>query len=240
MTIQPINSGLTVQRIYQYFCDSIISEDLKPGDMLPSEGQLAEAFNVGRGTVREAKKMLTAVGVFEERRGQGTFVATTVKPTMFNPLIFSLIIDSQSPENDGNKDIYELRVMYETAAMELVIDKATDNQIMQVVKCVEESIDSYKNGITDVNFYLQNEYQFHSKIYEITGNALIFRIGCVINDLFRTSMLKALKKENGIIACNDNHMRICKCLLSRDKQAIKAAILESNADLKNHASSTPF
>ena len=45
MTIQPINSGLTVQRIYQYFCDSIISEDLKPGDMLPSEGQLAEAFN---------------------------------------------------------------------------------------------------------------------------------------------------------------------------------------------------
>ncbi len=230
MNIVPIDSELAVQKIYQHFCNSIISGELKPGDLLPSEGQLAESFRVGRGTVREAKKMLTSVGVFEERRGQGTFVATKVKPAMFNPLLFSMIIEARSPENvnlDRDRDIYELRIMFETAAMELVIDKASDEDIEQIKKIVDEHKSGFENGHTDVGYCLEQEMNFHSKIYEITGNALIMRIGNVINDLFRQGIAKTMEKEGGQRCCIENHYRIYDSLRMRDKDALRAAVRDS-------------
>lgn len=237
MKIQPIDKELTVQKIYQSLYDSILSGDLKPGDMLPSEEHLAESFNVGRGTVREAKKMFTAVGVFEERRGHGTFVATKVKPPMFNPLLFSLIIEENDPNNnnpDKVKDLYELRIMFEKSAMELIIDQASDDDILKVKKCVDDCKQALKDGVSDANYYLEQEYLFHSQIYEITGNPLIARIGNVINELFRQGMMNCLSEKHTMESCVNNHYNICVSLYNRDKEAVKKAVVESLDIWRNH------
>lgn len=236
MTIAPIDSELTVQKIYQYFSNCIINGDLKPGDMLPSESQLAESFNVGRGTVREAKKMLSSVGVFEERRGQGTFVTTQVKPAMFNPLLFSMIIESQCQDGENiskDDDIYELRIMFETAAMDLVIDKASDEEIEDLKKCIDEHREGLLSGNASVEFCMGQEMKFHTKIYEMTGNALIVHIGEVINDLFRQGIKKTMKNEDSQLACVNNHEAIYNSIRSRDKVAMRTAVLDSLVDWKN-------
>src|SRR5207247_10197447 len=44
------------------------------GDRLPTELELAQRFHTGRGTVREALKALTVVGLIRVERGKGTFV----------------------------------------------------------------------------------------------------------------------------------------------------------------------
>ena len=53
----------------------IIDRQLTHGEKLPNEFELAQQLNVGRGTVREAVKLLVARNVLEIRRGRGTFVA---------------------------------------------------------------------------------------------------------------------------------------------------------------------
>lgn len=65
----------------------------------------------------------------------------------------------------------------------------------------------FENGRSDVEFCLEQEMNFHSKIYEITGNALIMRIGNVINDLFRQGIAKTLEKEGAQSCCIENHYR---------------------------------
>ena len=237
MTIAPIDNELTVQKIYQYFCNCIISGELKPGDLLPSEGQLAESFNVGRGTIREAKKMLSSVGIFEERRGQGTFVATKVKPSMFNPLLFSMIIEAQCPDEDGgstsDNDIYELRIMFETAAMDLVIDKASDEDIQELNQCLQEHEKGLSSGTASVEFCMEQEMRFHTTIYKLTGNALIIHIGGMINDLFRQGIEKTLRKEGAKWSCFNNHKNIYESISKRDKDAMRIAELDSLVDWKN-------
>ena len=53
----------------------IADNEYKKGEKLPNEFQLAQSLNVGRGTIREAIKILVSKNIVEIRRGLGTFVA---------------------------------------------------------------------------------------------------------------------------------------------------------------------
>ena len=62
-------------QIRQSLLDQIRSEELKPGDAVPSEQAISAKFGVSRMTVRQALKSLADLGVIYSRRGKGTFVA---------------------------------------------------------------------------------------------------------------------------------------------------------------------
>ncbi|MBC8076492.1 MAG: FadR family transcriptional regulator, partial [Chloroflexales bacterium] len=61
---------LALQQLKRY----ILSGSMKPGDRLPAERSLAEQLGVGRSSVREALKVLEAIGLVESRIGEGTFI----------------------------------------------------------------------------------------------------------------------------------------------------------------------
>jgi hypothetical protein len=62
----------------------IIGGDLVPGDRLPSENEMTKLLSVSRSSLREAKKVLSMLGVVEIRRGDGTYVtdAATRRPSI--------------------------------------------------------------------------------------------------------------------------------------------------------------
>ncbi len=62
-------------QIRQALLDQIRSEELKPGDAVPSEQTISARYGVSRMTVRQALKSLADLGVIYSRRGKGTFVA---------------------------------------------------------------------------------------------------------------------------------------------------------------------
>ena len=81
------------QMIMDLFTKYLLSRQLKPGDKLPTEFELAEKLGVGRHSVREAIKMLSSIGIIEIRKGAGTFIASTMKSSVLNPLILSLVFE---------------------------------------------------------------------------------------------------------------------------------------------------
>ena len=62
------------RRIARVIADRIVAGDLRPGDMLPSERELAVRFGVSRPLVREALRSVEELGLVETRPGRGTFV----------------------------------------------------------------------------------------------------------------------------------------------------------------------
>lgn len=64
----------TEDRLMKY----ILDKPVKIGERIPTEGELTELFEVGRSTVREAVKGLVTRGVLEVRRGDGTYVISTI------------------------------------------------------------------------------------------------------------------------------------------------------------------
>lgn len=80
---QPANAGLVspffsplYQQIKELVLQSLQAGEWKPGDLIPSEFELAARFKVSQGTVRKAIDELAKEHLLVRRQGKGTFVAT--------------------------------------------------------------------------------------------------------------------------------------------------------------------
>lgn len=63
------------ERVADQLMNLIRTQELQAGDKLPNEFELAEQLQVGRGSIREAVKLLVARNILEIKRGKGTYIA---------------------------------------------------------------------------------------------------------------------------------------------------------------------
>lgn len=94
-------SGLAFLPLYRqvekHVTQLIVEQRWKPGEMLPSEFQLANEFGVSQGTVRKALNTLTDEKVLTRKQGLGTFVAEhTGTPALYR--FFPVVADNHTPE----------------------------------------------------------------------------------------------------------------------------------------------
>ncbi|MCL6554439.1 MAG: GntR family transcriptional regulator, partial [Firmicutes bacterium] len=79
------------EEVVQRIRELIISRQLKPGDRLPAERDLAAVLGVSRASVRDAIRTLEAAGLVEPRQGDGTVVRQPSADTLMAPLASALL-----------------------------------------------------------------------------------------------------------------------------------------------------
>src|ERR1700755_851165 len=72
MALQPVNRRSVPESVFDQIVAEVLSGEMQPGEVLPSERRLAEVLGVSRPAVREALKRLTAAGLVEVRQGDAT------------------------------------------------------------------------------------------------------------------------------------------------------------------------
>ncbi len=126
--------------------------ELKPGDRLPTEKALGEAFGVSRAVVREAVARLKADGLIETRQGSGAFIVEA--PKTINLRFWQ----GAGPELDELRDIFELRAMVEGAVAEMAARrrKAVDLRAMAGhLQAMDDAIvGGYDGTEADDNFHI--------------------------------------------------------------------------------------
>lgn len=93
----------------------IKTENIKPGDKLPSERVLSEMLGVGRSSVREALRSLELLGIIETRHGGGTFLASSQHYKLVE-LLASFILQ----ENQSIQDVHKTRQIHEKEAIRII------------------------------------------------------------------------------------------------------------------------
>jgi GntR family transcriptional repressor for pyruvate dehydrogenase complex len=205
---QPIHSSTVVQQIIDKITQSLIRGELKPGDRLPPEPQLAVQLGVSRTSLREALKTLGGLGVLVARKRGGTFIATSGSLSMLDPLIFNLIIEK------GSKDeLFELRVLLEVDAIELAIKKATDGDFAVLAK----ELDKFEASIPEGNpeRLAELDLEFHMRLLEFSKNESFTRIAKVIMQLFANPIEKA-QRVIGPEQVLSNHRALYQAMVERD------------------------
>lgn len=150
--------------------DMIRQKEYQPGDRIPSEFELADEFQVGRGTIREAVKLLVSKNVLEIRRAKGTYVREN--PGMSDdPLGLSFAPDTEKMI----RDLLELRVLLECYSARQAAHNATVEQIDQM-KNLAGSIDTASSDEQRTQF----DIALHKCIATSSGNAAISTVLPVI------------------------------------------------------------
>lgn len=139
--LKKLNNESVVQRVINCLTDAMISKELKPGDKIPTELELAESLGVGRNSIREAIKILVYLGVLEIRRAEGTFVCEGFSESMIDPMIYGIILD----KDDSYDNLMELREMVEAGVVQLAMAKYNE----QDMKNLEEKLEAMKREIED-------------------------------------------------------------------------------------------
>ena len=140
--------------------------ELKPGDRLPTEKALGEAFGVSRAVVREAIARLKADGLIETRQGSGAFVVEA--PKTINLRFWQ----GAGPELEELRDIFELRAMVEGAVAELAAQRRDDNDLGVMAEHLQAMDDAMASGRDGT----EADDNFHIAMARATHNSYISRL----------------------------------------------------------------
>ena len=198
------NRTSTTELIIQKIKRLLIERKLKPGDPLPSENQLTLTMGVSRGSIREAMKVLSAFGVVEIRRGDGTYIATSANPRIFDPLVLSLLVHNTDPE-----ELIQLRALIELDVARTVIRNATDAQVAELRTVHERLALAIAEGTSSDDELNGMDVAFHRTMARIAGNHLLENIYNFIIDLFAPT----INARSGA----HTHRRIVEAIERRDE-----------------------
>lgn len=143
----------------------IVRGELRPGDRLPKEIELAARLNLSRGSLREAVRALSLVRVLEVRQGDGTYV-TSLKPELLLESI-SFFTELQDEEASLHQ-ILEARRMLEAGTAALAALLASPDELATLERLVDEM-----PNLDDVEAFVENDLEFHRVIAVASRNDVV-------------------------------------------------------------------
>lgn len=177
--LKKVSSESVVQQVINALTDAMINRELRPGDKIPTEAEMAENMGVGRNSIREAIKILVYLGVLGIRRAEGTFVCEGFSESMIDPMIYGIILDKE----DSYENLMELREMIEVGVLQLAMAKVKEEEL----KSLKEKLGHMKTAIEAGSENVENAFwadnEFHDAICNIGKNPLVNKINQVVRVL---------------------------------------------------------
>lgn len=188
-------------RIYENLTEGVVNQllkhidtgELKPGDRLPPERDLAGMFSVSRTVIRDALKTLVGLGMVTIKHGTGAFINPLAEQGEVSRLASYLKISKGTID-----ELFQVRQVLETEAVVWCSERATEEDIREleaIIKRAKEVNPGNENrfGVLDA--------EFHLKICEAGGNTVLMRLMINLLDLLgeirtRTLLVPGLQKRS--------------------------------------------
>ena len=222
IVLEPIRPKKISEEIVSQVKQLISKGELKPGDRIPSERELATMLGVSRPSVREAIMVLEAMGFVESRQGGGTYVKALTEASIMNPL--AKLVEKRDPEL--LRSLAEVRMGLESWSAYLAAQRATDADIAEMrrlYKIMEKQ--AAKGGWSpDV------DAEFHYAITSASHNSLQMHVLDSIHSLFHATIQVALmefyQQEGHVQLLLTHHHDIMEAIAAHDPELARKKMME--------------
>ncbi len=198
--------------------ESIASNRLKPGDLLPTERELGEQFGVSRTVIREAIRALRAKGMLEVKGGSGVRIVAVNEETVRESMRHFV----KGSEMDYGK-VDEVRRVLEVAAAGLAAERATPEDIERI----NETIEQMDNACEDIESTVQFDIAFHRALAASTHNELFLvlhdSMGEMLLEVRRRNLSRGAERRRLVV---EMHRRIRDAVEAHDAEAAKLAMID--------------
>lgn len=188
---------------------------LRPGDRLPSEGELCERLGVSRGSLREAIRMLAALGVLDTRHGSGSYVSELRAADLIGSLSLTVGLLPMA----GVLELTELRRVLEPHAAALAAARIDDD----TVSALDEVLTQIE-ATTDFEEQSRLDHEFHMAISGVAGNEALTSLIDVLRSRSRAYRISEPEDAAELKVHSDaGHRAILRGLAAADPVAASAA-----------------
>lgn len=211
-------------RVAELLTDAIVSRQLRPGELLPSERELSVKFSVSRTVVREAVRSLAARGLVRVTSGRG------VEVNAFGPgnVAASMRLLVRGHEGLNYEKVNEVRTAVEVQVAGLAAQRASKENL----KLLTQLCDEYQKSLDkrDLSRASELDFQFHRELARASDNellvAMLDSIADVLREVRNQSMTDIHVGEEGLRA----HRRILKCVSAGKPEAARQAMVDHLAE----------
>jgi len=211
-----VRTSRLFEQIVQQVEESILKGQLKPGEQLPAERDLAQRFGVSRTAVREAVKTLREKGLVEAYSGRGTFVTNGTSQAMRQSLDLMIRINPL----EGAANLAELRLVLEPEIASLAAPRIEE----QLLSTMREAVTVMDRNLHDPDAYVEADLDFHLALAEAAGNPLILSLLDSIVGLLREQRSRIFNVRGGPERGQFHHKRILAAIEQRDPEAAREAM----------------
>jgi GntR family transcriptional repressor for pyruvate dehydrogenase complex len=209
--------GVTAEIVVQHVRGLIERGELRPGDRLPPERELAVQLGVSRPSVRAGLRSLAAIGILQTRHGAGTFI-TDGPPTLgTEPLSFLAALHGFTQD-----EMYEARRALEVGVAGLAAERATDDQIATIA----EEVTSLFASLDDPHEFLRHDIRFHRAVAAASGNPILASLVEMVSTIFYEHRRKKAEQAGDLKESAQMHRVIYHAIRARDPKRARAAMNE--------------
>ena len=220
LAAKPMYRAVKTSRLYEQIVqqveDAILKGQLKPGDQLPAERDLAHSFGVSRTAVREAVKTLREKGLVEAYSGRGTFVTNGTSHSIRQSLDLMIRINPL----EGSANLAELRLVLEPEIAALAAARIEE----QLLSTMREAVEEMDRSLRDPDAYVEADLDFHLALAEAAGNPLILSLLDSIVGLLREQRSRIFNVDGGPERGQFHHKRILAAVEQGNPEAAREAM----------------
>lgn len=173
--LKEINKIQKPERVVNVIVDRIVEMIdkgiIQKGERLPSEKDLAEAFGVGRSSIREALQALELSGFIVTKKGVGRFL---VKDKLDEDT-YNL---KKWVEAAPYLQLLEAREHLEVLIIGLAVDRVTE----EIIAEMKDTVHKMSLEVNDIDRFYKTEFHFHNIIYEACGNEVLTELMSTITE----------------------------------------------------------
>lgn len=211
---KPLARLRTHEQVMAEIENRLIAGTLKAGDRLPPERQFAEALGVSRGAVREALRILEAIGVVEAGTGSGPTSGSMIVRDSIAGMAMVMRIHLQLA-SFTREDLVEVRLQMEGLAARRAAENATSDDIAELRSLVERM-----RGVHTTASFHDLDTAFHVRIARASGNGLAAVLMAALREALRQAMVTAFEALDDPVrtmeSVTEEHAAIVDAIASGD------------------------
>ena len=199
----------------------LISEGtMMPGGRLPSERELATSFGVSRSSLRQALKVLEIMGVITQHVGDGTYLNSSAKAILSEPMQFLILLDGISVH-----ELMEARLIVEPELAAQAAERATDEDIA----AIRAELDAMEQA--NAAELIEHDLRFHQAIFDAAKNRVCGLMFAVVHQ----SLKNLITMTSQVVAAEHTlvlHRRILNGIHKHDPEEARRRMSEHLLDAR--------
>jgi GntR family transcriptional regulator, transcriptional repressor for pyruvate dehydrogenase complex len=192
---------------------------LRSGDRLPAERELARELGVSRPSVRSGLKTLAAMGVVQIRQGAGTFITAGPPKLDSEPLSFLAALHGFT-----RSQMFEARLVLEVTVAGLAADR-TRHAPERLIAISDETTGMFAS-LDNPDAFLDHDIRFHRAVAAAADNPILSSLVDMVSTMFRELRQRTIRNAHDFKLADEEHRMIYQAIRAHDPDRSRRAMSE--------------